>query len=271
MRRFLSGFLVMCCSIAAEAQVKPLAQAHAHNDYWHVRPLYQALAQGFMSVEADVHLLKGDLLVNHEAIFTRKGRTLERLYLQPLYELAKANAFESVFKEGPKEFILYIDVKQGCPFICDTLISQLKKYEQMLTVWENGRKRPGAVSIIMDACGRQDHWSEAGKRWFYFDANLGALGSSLGADVIPRVSGSLRTQTRWRGHGEMDSTELARLRETVAKAHSEGRKVRFWAATNRPKVWELLLDEGVDLINVDRLRRFRRFMEQRASSLPSED
>ena len=60
-----------------------------------------------MSVEVDVHLLKGDILVNHEAAFTRSGRNLKKLYLKPLYEMAGANNFESIYPNGPQEFILY--------------------------------------------------------------------------------------------------------------------------------------------------------------------
>ena len=40
----------------AEESSKPLGQAHAHNDYYHKRPLLDALSHGFCSVEADVFL-----------------------------------------------------------------------------------------------------------------------------------------------------------------------------------------------------------------------
>ena len=46
--------------------VTPLRQAHAHNDYEHVRPLHDALDHGFTSVEADIFLVDGDLLVAHD-------------------------------------------------------------------------------------------------------------------------------------------------------------------------------------------------------------
>jgi hypothetical protein len=41
----------------------PLTRAHAHNDYLHARPLFDALDHGFCSVEADVWLVDGKLLV----------------------------------------------------------------------------------------------------------------------------------------------------------------------------------------------------------------
>jgi len=262
--------LVICStwSIVLNAQVTPIPEAHAHNDYWHIRPLLQSLDNGFMSVEADIHLLKGNLLVNHEEVFTRRGRTLEKLYLKPLFERAKANGFQSVYTNGSSEFVLYIDIKQGCPAICDTLISQLKKYEKMLTTWENGVKHQGAVSIIMGACGKEDYWLNQPKRWFYFDANFDAVGGKLDSNAVPRVSTSLNNFTKWRGIGTMDSLEHQKLHEAIFKAKSEGRKVRFWAASNRPKVWQMLLNEGADVINVDRLKRFRRFMQKRSTQQP---
>jgi len=251
--------LLLVFSFAIKAQVIPLVNGHAHNDYWHIKPLQQALKNGFMSVEADVHLLKGDLLVNHEAAFTRKGRTLEKLYLKPLFEKAKANNFSSVFENGPKEFILYIDIKQGCPWICDTLISQLKQYEKMLTVWEDGVKKTGAVSVIIGACGQEEKWVNSSMRWFYFDAHFDALDGLYDSDVIPRVSTNFSSVSKWRGVGEIPDQDLKKMREMIQRAHDQGRKVRFWAASQNPKVWNLLLKEGVDWINVDRLGKFRRF------------
>src|SRR5688500_17684262 len=47
-------------------QVVPLERAHAHNDYEHERPLYDALDHGFKSVEADIWLIDGELVVSHD-------------------------------------------------------------------------------------------------------------------------------------------------------------------------------------------------------------
>lgn len=252
---------------SAIAQTSILTNGHAHNDYWHAKPLIQAVNAGFMSVEVDVHLLKGDILVNHEAAFTRKGRNLEKLYLKPLFEMAKANNFESIYQNGPKEFILYIDIKQGCPALADTLINQLKPYEAMLTVWEDGVQKTGAVSVVIGDCGRRQEWVNAGKRWFYFDAHLNSIDDPLGPDFIPRVSSNLGSVTKWRGSGEMPLDDQNKIKEIVNRAHQNGRTVRFWAGTNRPKVWARLLDLGVDWINVDRLKRFQRFMKKRNAIL----
>ena len=76
------------CSSAA---ISPLARAHAHNDYEHERPLFDALEQGFTSVEADIWLVDGQLLVAHDLENVQPGRTIEALYLEPLAALVRAN------------------------------------------------------------------------------------------------------------------------------------------------------------------------------------
>src|SRR5262245_56842543 len=61
---------------------------HAHNDYAHAVPLHDALDRGFCSVEADIFLVCGDLLVGHNQAALDPARTLESLYLDPLRALA---------------------------------------------------------------------------------------------------------------------------------------------------------------------------------------
>src|SRR5438132_815946 len=92
-----------------DAGVVPLRQAHAHNDYEHKRPLQDALDHGFCSVEADVFLVDGAMLVGHDQKDLRPERTLEKLYLTPLRERVRANSGR-VYRNGPTVYLL-IDVK----------------------------------------------------------------------------------------------------------------------------------------------------------------
>ena len=56
--------LAVASAVAAEQiqePVTPLLHAHAHNDYEHQRPLYDALDHGYCSVEADIFLVADKL------------------------------------------------------------------------------------------------------------------------------------------------------------------------------------------------------------------
>ena len=70
-------------SSSAIGQKVILPNAYAHNDYFHKRPLFDALDNGFTYVEADI-FLRGDKLVVAHFFPTRKSKTLEELYFIPL-------------------------------------------------------------------------------------------------------------------------------------------------------------------------------------------
>src|SRR5580700_1828384 len=109
--------------------VVPLKNAHAHNDYEHKRPLFEALENGFCSVEADVFLVDGKLLVGHTRSSLRPERTLESLYLDPLRERAKANGGR-IYPGGPSIFLL-VDVKSSGKDTCATLLKILDGYDEL--------------------------------------------------------------------------------------------------------------------------------------------
>ena len=65
--------------------------AHAHNDYEHTRPLFDALDQGFRSVEVDIHRVGDRLYVGHNRPVVNDNHTLQHLYLDPLDSLARSD------------------------------------------------------------------------------------------------------------------------------------------------------------------------------------
>jgi hypothetical protein len=63
----LLGINIFSCNSQDDpsaASSTPLSQAHAHNDYLHKNPLFDALNNGFISVEVDVHLFRGKNILN---------------------------------------------------------------------------------------------------------------------------------------------------------------------------------------------------------------
>src|SRR3954452_16961564 len=131
---------------AADA-VAPLPNAHAHNDYAHKRPLFDALDHGFTSVEADVFFVDGNLLVGHDREALNPERTLDSLYLAPLAERVKQNRGHVYSK--PTRFFLLIDIKDSAGKTYGELEKRLANYVDMLTTIEAGKVRQGAVTIVL--------------------------------------------------------------------------------------------------------------------------
>lgn len=258
-----AGLMAVAEEKKPKAELVPVRQAHAHNDYEHKRPLYDALEQGFCSVEADVFLVEGQLLVGHERRALRAERTLEKLYLDPLKERIAANRGR-VYAGGPA-FYLLIDVKTEARPTYAALDKVLGRYHDMLSATRDGKFAPGAVTVVLSGNRDRETVMNQKTRYVGIDGRPEDLSSDAPAHLIPWISASWGSVFRWKGEGPMPEAERRRLKEFVGQAHERGRMVRFWATPEKPEVWNELIAAGVDLINTDRLAELRRFLLEQPS------
>jgi glycerophosphoryl diester phosphodiesterase len=240
------------------AEPVPLVRVHAHNDYEHKRPLLDALDHGFCSVEADVHLVDGELLVAHSRFQVKPGRTLQALYLDPLRERVKQNGGR-VYPAGP-EFTLLVELKSDWHTSYPVLREILKQYAGMLTTFQGEAKETNAIRVIITGNRAKEMFAGEAIRYASVDGDLADLDSGAPADVIPWISSNWGQSFKWRGSGTMPEADQQKLKDIVAKAHQQGRRVRFWGAPDQPVFWAEMLANGVDLINTDDLDGAQTFL-----------
>ncbi|GAA5153685.1 hypothetical protein GCM10023340_36070 [Nocardioides marinquilinus] len=249
------------------SQATALPAAHAHNDYEHARPLRDAIEQGFTSVEADVWLVDGELLVAHDLEDVVPGRTLESLYLSPLEGLAAMNR-GPVIAGHRRPLQLLVDVKSEASATYAALDRVLRRHPRLLTSWDATGERPGAVSVAVS--GNRDLPAMAAQpvRWAAYDGRLENLYGGASAGLVPLISANWSSVSAWTGTGPFPAADRARLRRIVEQAHDEGRRVRFWATNDSPgaarrALWTELRRAGVDHLNTDDLSGLRRFLTRR--------
>ncbi|MEX0601163.1 MAG: phosphatidylinositol-specific phospholipase C/glycerophosphodiester phosphodiesterase family protein, partial [Rhodothermales bacterium] len=278
--------LTACLSIALRAVfAQPshaqdvLHRAHAHNDYEHDRPLLDALDRGFGSIEVDVFLVDGALLVAHDLEDVRADRTLRSLYLDPLRERVQAHD-GSVYGEGTPVLLL-VDVKSEAEPTYEALRSVLREYAGMLTRFERssaagsgetadgGRATEetieGAVTVVISGNRARSMMRAEDVRLAAYDGRMEDLEQH--ADVppsfIPLVSIPWYGISSWRGEGAIPDADLDQLRRLVAAAHEQGRMIRFWATADTSTVWDVLTEENVDLIGADDLEALGTYLRSR--------
>ena len=243
---------------APAQDVVPLVNAHAHNDYLHDRPLLDALDHGFCSVEADIWLIDGQLLVAHDRDKVDPRRTLQGLYLDPLLERCRQNGGR-VYPGGP-EFILLIDIKSAGAATFEALRTVLSRYEEMLTTFTDGQLRKRAVRAIVSGSRPRALMESQTKHFAGYDGRLSDLESGASSAFMPLISSSWSSTFTWRGEGPMPQGEKDKLRAIVQKAHSENRLVRFWAIPENTNFYDELRAAQVDLINADNLPKLRDYL-----------
>ncbi len=255
--------LLLLGSIGLVAQTvpKPLVRVHAHNDYQHTRPLLDALQHGFCSVEADVHLVDGRFLVAHDRSQVKPERTLEALYLDPLRERVQKNGGH-VYPNGP-EFVLLVEIKGDWKTSYPPLREVLKQYADLLTVFKDGVRETKAIRVIITGHRSREMFAGETIRYASLDGDLVDLDSNDSADLIPWISSNWYQTFKWRGTDTMPADEKAKLKSIVARAHQQGRRVRFWGAPDRPAFWAELYADDVDLLNTDDLAGAEKFLRSK--------
>lgn len=256
MYRLLSLFLLGLSCMGLNAQNHP---GHSHNDYEQIRPLEAALDNGFRSVEVDIFIHKGRVVVSHIPLGLRLKGDIETLYFKPLQERIRRNG-GTVYSNDSTTFIIYLDCKNGGNHWTE-LRKIMDRYKEMFMKWEGDKVVEwGPVEILID--GRENEVLAESPRWANIQKGLGEYANQLSAVIQPRLNGPLRSVIKWKGNTDISMEDSLALQAVIDSAHAKGRGLRLYAATNKIKVWKTLLDMGVDWINVDQLGKFNRFYEK---------
>jgi hypothetical protein len=229
---------------------QPHINAHAHNDYEHDRPLFEALENGFVSIEADVHLINGRILVAHDHP-TSRSKTLEDLYLKPLDSIRRINGGK-IFPQKDVTVMLMIDIKTDGIETFRALHQLLSKYDDAVRhkgfrVFISGNR---AIELI-----RNDP-----QRLSSIDGRPEDLGKGFTEEEMPVISENYRKIISWNGKGSPSKEDLNKLTELASKVHAENKKLRLWGIPDHENGWNVLLEAGVDLINTDSLNELNVFL-----------
>ncbi len=246
-----SLYFVVASAARAEAPVTPLPQAHSHNDYEHERPLFDALDRGFCNIEADVHLVDGQLLVGHDPEDVDPRRTLQALYLDPLQKLIAERNGE-IFPDGQR-LTLLVDFKTDGPATFEALAKVLKPYEAILSGMRNGGWQPREVDVIISGNRPIDLVASHKERLAAIDGRLSDLEHLPPTSLMPLISDNWTDHFAWQGTGPIPAAERAKLRALAKTAHAQNRRLRFWGAPDAPAFWQELQAAGVDVIGTDDL------------------
>ena len=244
--------------LAVRGAPQPTLRLHAHNDYLHSRPLLDALDNGFCSVEADIYLVDAELLVAHDRSKVQPGRTLQKLYLDPLRDRVRKYGGR-VYPGGP-EFTLLVELKDDWHTSYSALRKVLTSYAEILSTFSSDKKKTNAITVIITGHRSAEMFAGEQTRYAALDGDLPDLDSNPPPGLVPLISSYWYAAFKWRGVDAMPLTERTKLRQYVTRAHDQGRRIRFWGAPDQPVFWQELLAAGVDLINTDKLEDARKFI-----------
>lgn len=250
--------LTGCAAPKAGDEISPLPRAHAHNDYEHSAPLQDALRHGFCSVEADIFLVDGELLVAHDRKDCRPGRTIDSLYLAPLAQRAR-DGRGHVYPGVKQSIILLVDIKADGEAAYAVLHEKLAAAADVFTEFDKGVVFPRAVTVVISGNIPRETMSKQARRFAFVDGRMPDLSAPIDQSpptaLVPLVSLPWYRHFIWDGKTALPEAQMERLKTLVEAAHARGYWIRFWAVPETELCWRTLHEAGVDLINADDLGR----------------
>jgi hypothetical protein len=246
---------------------------HSHNDYWRAVPLYDALAAGCVSIEADVWLQgNGELLVGHSKSALNPFRTLRSLYLDPLANILihrgvsktsgsslKTGVFE---KDANSSITLLIDIKTDGHETWLAVLSQLEPMYKSgwLTHFDGKKVVRGPLTVV--GTGNtpfDDLIANSTDRYIFFDAPLlDIANASYTTENSYYASTALKPAIGRLWFNTISGKQVDTLKTQIKAAADKGLMSRYWDTPSWPislrqKVWTTLTDNGVSMLNVDDL------------------
>jgi alkaline phosphatase len=236
----------------AQPSIYSVANTHSHNDYENARPFRAAYENGFGSIEADIFLQHGGLIVAHDTRELLLNRTLEDLYLHPLDSVLRAH-HGYVYADSSRRLQLLIDVKTEARTTLARLIETLQKYPALTS----------ASSL---------HWVISGNRpppgeftsypaYILFDGVISQSYDPPALRKIAMMSDDFRHYSSWNGQGELPAGDVIILQEAIGKVHAQKIPVRFWNAPDQPNAWAWFIRLKSDFINTDHISELAAFLQ----------
>lgn len=243
--------VLLATSLVMAQPAYTVANAHSHNDYEQKIPFYTAYNARFGSIEADIFLQNGELIVAHSKEELSLHRTLDSLYLQPLLYTVKQNK-GFAYDDTARHLQMMIDIKTEAASTLRTLVQTLQKYPGLISTssikWTISGERPSPDSFA----------NYPGFIWF--DGNINDNYSAAALSRITMMSGDLADYTHWNGKSNLPQKDEATITALVNKAHNLHKPVRFWGAPDVVNAWYQLMKIGVDYLNTDHIHELASFL-----------
>ncbi|RPB13251.1 hypothetical protein P167DRAFT_535298 [Morchella conica CCBAS932] len=245
---------------------------HSHNDYWRKAPLFTAIANGAISVEADVWLYNDTLYVGHDTSSLTQNRTFSTLYINPLLEILTLQNPTTPFVTSPtrngvydasvyQTLFLFVDVKTDGATTWPAVLKALQplRTRNYLTTVNGTTITPGPITIIGTGATPLDQIRSKSSRDYFYDGPLTELDEKNITRAISPIASTAFTSTIGAVNGTgLSAEQRKKVEGQVKEAHEKGIWVRYWDLPSWPVsvrdgVWRDLVAAGVDLLNVDDL------------------
>ncbi len=238
-----------------------LYNAFSHNDYWRIRPLFDALNYRYNCVEADLWAIDGKLYVAHDLPKPEPSLLFENMYLKPLANRIRSQQGK-IYPGSDRPFFLMVDFKSEGEATYELLKKELEPYKELFCSVENESYKEGPILLFISGNRPEKSLPKETSRIAFLDGKINELGKNIPTTLAPVISDNFKNYISWDGNGEIPEDQLKKMQDIIRKVHSENKLFRWWGAPDNTTFKRLFIKENIDLIGADDLESLHNLYQE---------
>lgn len=235
----------MLTGMTLSAQEHPVL-IHSHNDYWRPVPFWTAYSSKLYSYEADIYYLDGQIYVAHDREDIKPENTLEKLYIEPIVSVYKANEGKP-WKDAKHGIQLLVDIKDETDPSMQALSEAFGRFPEVFDRSVN----PYGVQIAITGNFPEPEDFDKWPKFMGIDGRLDIDYTPEQFERVVLISESLRDFVKWNGKGTLIPEQEEKLKEVIDRVHKMGRPIRFWSTPECETTYYTFYNLGIDFVNTD--------------------
>jgi hypothetical protein len=258
----VTGVLTVLFMQSAFSQIQPKPIICSGN-YGNKTDLWESVGIGILNFQADVMYIYGKLYVtplmpdsvNHTI------PTLTDAYLYPLFNQFKKNSGE-ILPGYENDLFLVLNISCQPVQVYKQLAVELRPYTELLSFELEGLRHPGKLRILLKDKQVLDQINSIKPSFLGLVGNLADIGKNMDSYQMPLIEVDFSEITPWKGTGNIPFEDFLKMKELVAKVHSQNKKISFRNCPSYPSVAEVLMTSKADFINTSEAIKVARFLDQ---------
>jgi len=257
---FLGVFAVLIVQLVySQKNAKPIISSKNFNNK---TELWESIGNGIVNFQADVMYIYGKLYVTSLMPDSsgHKLPTLTEAYLYPLYNQFKKNAGEIIPGYSGDVFLILNFATQPIQ-IYKQLASEMRPFSEMLTSKTVGNEHAGKIRILIKNKNQLDQINGIKPSFLGLVGSLSDIEKNVDSGKMPLIEVDFNEISSWKGTGNIPFEDFVKMKDLVAKAHAQNKKISFSNCPNNKTVAELIQTSKADFINTQEANQMAGYFE----------
>ena len=257
---FFCVFILFIIQLSySQMNIKPVISSH---NFSSKVELWESIGNGILNYQVDVMYIYGKIYVTPSMpdSANHKLPTLTEAYLYPLYNQFKKNKDEILPGYSGDVFLL-LNFRAQPIQIYKQLAIEMRPFADMLSYKIEGAEHRGKLRILINDKIQFETINNLKPGFLGLVGNLSDIDKNVDSYKMPLIEVDFDQITTWKGTGNIPFEDFIKIKDLVAKVHSQNKKISTTNCPSNKAVVDLMQTSKVDFINTSEPSRITGFLK----------